>query len=145
MKGARSLRMPEIIPAVEVATLLAAATQDLLYLSETDEAFAVVSYPADGKPFTLGRACALLGKEANGETPEPTLTQFFSVATTDQPWHGAPEQESVRRFREVRRIFTEHLRDARVFRCGDIQIDILIVGRAADDAWVGLRTKAVET
>ena len=43
------------------------------------------------------------------------------------------------------KVIEENLSDVRVFKVGEVNIDVYIVGRTKQGDWVGLHTKAVET
>ena len=49
------------------------------------------------------------------------------------------------RYRQLRAVLCERLSPLEVFRVGAVKVDIYLVGRTGDGAWVGLHTTSVET
>jgi hypothetical protein len=48
-------------------------------------------------------------------------------------------------YRRLHELFNANLSDARAWRIGNMEIDVIIFSRASDGRWVGLKTRAVET
>jgi len=115
---------------------LAQATSDLLYPSETD---------APVEPYRFGDEAptprTLLGAlELAPDTPveEASASSFFEGLVEG-------DDESAARFRELQAILDRELTDLRSYRAGKVDIDAIVLGRDASGAWIGVRTKIVET
>lgn len=124
---------------------LKSASKGLLYPSETDAPFTTFQWKrTDGEltPVLLRR---LTKREDDAPVDEITLTTFFQDLTKEEDWHGKPEQADVKKFRNLQQAIKDHLADVRVFRVGETQIDIYIVGMTSEGSWAGLKTRAVET
>jgi hypothetical protein len=120
------------------------AAAGLFYVSEADFPFEVVHFPAGRGPPTAAGLARATGR-AHAPCIEQSLEAFFATAVTPQPWHGAAEQESVRRFRALVGILQSQLRAPRVFRFGTLDIDAYVVGTTSAGDWAGLRTHLVQT
>lgn len=124
---------------------LRSATHGLLHTSESDEPFEIVHL--EKSPQTFGRTDALrvAKRTTDCRVQEQVLEEFFGELAKECDWHGDSEKQDVRRYRQLWRLFGESLGEARVFRVGQIQVDIIIVGKTADGHWVGVKTRAIET
>lgn len=121
------------------------ATHGLLYMSETDEPFEVVHLEKPTGAFGAPDACLLAKRQAGCLVQTQSLDEFFGELAQERDWHGKAEKEDARRYRELWTLFRDCLAEATVFRLGELQVDIIIVGKAADERWVGVKTHAVET
>jgi hypothetical protein len=70
---------------------------------------------------------------------------FFADLTKEQDWHGDEEKTAVARYRNLLSVIRDRLSDAKVFRIGEVEVAIYVVGRDRDGGWVGVKTTAVET
>jgi histidine triad (HIT) family protein len=120
-------------------------TRGLLYMSESDEPFEIVRLEKPAGAFGAAEACLVTNRSPGCRVQEQSLEDFFSNLAQDRDWHGPPEKEDVRRYRELWHYFRDCLNESTVFQLGEIQVDIIIVGRAADGRWVGVKTRAIET
>ena len=137
------MNQPSDSPAAIAA--LQSATRDLLYLSESDEPFEIVHPGELAQPFGAGDACRVAKRTTDCRVQEQRLEEFFGELAQERAWHGASEKETVRRYRALWHSFLDHLADPKVFRVGEIQVDIIIVGKTADGHWIGVKTRAIET
>jgi hypothetical protein len=85
------------------------------------------------------------GREAGAKVEEITLEQFFHRATKIEDWYGDEEKESAQKFSDLQKLIETDLKDIKVFRVGEIEIDIYVVGVDADGNLAGLKTTAIET
>lgn len=124
---------------------LQTAMDGLLYPSESDEPFEYVCWPAAGK--TTPNTQSLLNLlDLTLDTPVRTqsIDDFFAELTEAQDWWGEQEQADACKYRALRQILTEQLQSPMIFRVGEVEIDVYLVGRFKADL-VGLRTRSVET
>ena len=61
------------------------------------------------------------------------------------PTEGTGEPARAGSFREVVRALTENLADVRVYRIGEINIPVYVLGRSGNGNRLGLSTRIVET
>lgn len=110
------------------------ATDGLLYPSESDAPFDAFRWPAK----SADAAERAIQKNASIEGPleEVPLDQFFAElkSTSDAA-----------RFANLRQVLTSTLKNVQVFRSGEVQVHIFLIGRATNWDWAGLQTVSVET
>jgi len=97
------------------------------------------------RPIAAEKVLALGGHPADATVEETTLDMFFEVPTTEMDWHGPEEKEVVQKFRALVQILKDRLKDIRVFRVGETEVAIHIVGRTPEGHYAGLTTGVVET
>jgi hypothetical protein len=124
------------MPDDDELTILRKASEGLLYPSESDEPFEVFRWTAEGPEPQARHVLTQAGKASSEEVEEITLADFFE---------GLSEHEDADRFKQLRQAIETHLRDAKVFRIGSIQIEVYIVGTTRSGQWAGLHTKSIET
>ena len=129
----------------EILSELARAADGLLFMSESD-------YPLE--PFRLdatrgepdhARLRQLAGAAPDAPVEVTTPEKFFAVASGEQPWKGEAELSTARRFRRLLRVLEAELTDLRVYRVGEINIAVYVLGRSPSGSWLGLSTRVVET
>lgn len=124
--------------------MLATACDGLIYVSEMD---------ADVTPFYGSSAETVTGEtilqqaKLPGDSPISglSLDAFFGRLTEIRDWYGATEKLRAKKFSELQKLLGENLSDPKVFRVGNVQVDIFAVGIDRDGRLVGVTTKAVET
>jgi len=122
------------------------AVEGLLYMSESDEPFQVVHLRGDSPGgLKTAQVLALCGRKRGAPVKSVAPAEFFKDLVQEQDWHGKEEKATVRRYRDLLRILREQLSEPKVFRVGQIQVDILIIGKTKDGQWAGIKTRAVET
>jgi hypothetical protein len=121
---------------------LANLTQDLLWMSEADYPWEVVSY--DSSHITPEQ----LLEQSNlpSDTPVETVTieRFFAPALREQSWHNEEERATRNRFQQLFDFLNEQLNDLIVYRLKEVEIDVYVLG-TVEDKTVGLKTTIVET
>ena len=76
---------------------------------------------------------------------EVLFGDFFGRLTAIKDWFGETEMSKAKRFLALEKLLEKNLRSLKVFRIGEIQVDIYAVGIGTDDRLIGVTTKAVET
>jgi Nuclease A inhibitor-like protein len=139
------LRVAEICdaPLERLCQRLRQATADLLWMSESDYPFEVVTWERgiELNPQTLFPEVE--SDEVSVETV--TLTDFFAPAIAIEDWYEAEELAQVDRYKELLHAIESNLTAVQVFRVGEVEITIYIVGKTIDGDLVGLKTQTVET
>ena len=123
---------------------LEAAAAGLLFPSETDAPLRVFVWHAP-PPFSPE---ALRGG-GGGDLAAPIATtdvdHFFGPVLTTQPWHGPEEQTRQERFSELVTLLKTELSELTVYKVGQRRITVYVLGRTADDTYLGITTEVVET
>lgn len=123
---------------------LKSAAAGLIYISETDAPFEVSSL---GPLSSITARDVAQSFQLDGSAPstETTLETFFQRLTTDQDWHNEEQKQRVKKFRVFREKVEKLLSNPKVFRIGEIQINIFIVGESSEGDCIVIQTRAVET
>lgn len=120
----------------------------LLYLSETDAPFEVVSFPGlQGNAPTGAQLALWAGKsEAEAEKVETVaLPYFLRNMTKEAAGLVEGDKDAVNRFHELQHFLLQQLQEVKVYRVGHRRITAFILGRTPAGAVVGLKTQLVET
>jgi hypothetical protein len=121
------------------------AINGLLYSSESDLPFEGVHWARQEPTLTDTDLRSLVGKSPDAHVEEVGLDEFFHDLIQDQEWHDAEDKMTVERYRNLLAVLKKKLKDPKVFKIGEVKIDIFIVGRTTDGEWAGIKTQAVET
>jgi hypothetical protein len=110
----------------------------LLYMSESDYPFELVSYPdtASG-PITPQHMLELLNLPASTVVEQRTFDEFFTAYLLN----GSDGS----RYQQMRTILESELTDTTVIRVGEVQVHIYLVGRNKCSQVAGLTTISIET
>jgi hypothetical protein len=120
------------------------ATEGLLFLSESDYPFELVSWGRLNEiSFDYLRRQAAV--EASAPVQVQSLEEFFGVAMSEAQGKGERALAIARRFQSLVRLLKENLTELKVYRIGEINVPVYIVGRTRAGNWVGLSTRVVET
>ncbi|HBI42927.1 MAG TPA: nuclease A inhibitor family protein [Planctomycetales bacterium] len=114
------------------------ASASLLYPSETDEPFEAFSWGKANGDLSAAKARELAGARPDEAVKEVTLGDFFKNLTSD-------EVENADKYQALLKVVNEQLSGVKVFRFGDVELAIYLVGKTKEGEWAGLKTKAVET
>ena len=129
----------------QVLAALEGAASGLLFMSESDHPFETIRWEAlaEVTPAHL-RAATLSAPEA--EITTESLEDFFRAASSEPDWKSAADLATARRYQTLARLLRENLSDVRVYRVGEINMPVLVVGRNDSTGnWLGLSTRVVET
>ena len=120
------------------------AGEGLLFMSEADYPFETVRLEGPGE-VSPRRLRELAGAGEGAAVVTQGLDEFFRAATAEPDWKGERERAEARRYQALVRLLKENLGDLRVYRVGEINIPVYVLGRSASGNWLGLRTRVVET
>ena len=127
-----------------IAIQLKQASEGLLFLSETDAPFEVISWQTQ-EQLTPTKLLELTERPPDAPVELRTVDEFFAIATQEEDWHDEEERETVKRFQNLVSVLKQNLSQLQVYRVGSINIDVYIVGLTPGGGWAGLSTKLVET
>ena len=128
----------------EIIQQLQQASQGLLCLSESDYPFEIVHWQ-EKNPIIEKKIRQNSEDNSNKTIEITTLESFFKSATREQDWQDRAEKEEVRRYQILVKLLQEKLNDVKVYRVGEIEIDVYILGKTKSGTICGLSTKVVET
>lgn len=118
-----------------VLNTLKKAAAGLTLPSESDEPI---------EPIAWGQAASLSPADAlrlSGHKPGDTI----ETTDLDDIFRDALAGDDAAKFRSLIKTLKGALSDLRVYRVGDIEKDVYIVGRTPDGTWAGLKSKVVES
>ena len=120
------------------------AAANLFYISETDaEILSFAGKQAHG--VTIDEIRKQTENALELPIEEKDFTEFFARLTAIKDGFGDEEKATAQKFIRLKNLLEANLRDLRVFKIGEIQIDIYVVGLDVENNLTGIRTKAVET
>lgn len=127
-------------------TNLSALLADLYYPSESDEPIEWVDFaePAE-TPLTADSLKALVKADPAAKAEERTEEDFWAPLVEEQDWYEEEEKATVERFKALREEINRHLTCRQVFRVGETEVDLYLLGRDEKGHWAGLKTMVVET
>ncbi|WP_310484595.1 nuclease A inhibitor family protein [Chamaesiphon sp. VAR_48_metabat_403] len=127
----------------EILALFTQVTTDLLWSSESDYPFEIVTWERgeDLDPTALFNKLA----KSNDAIETITLADFFAPALKVEGWYESDELALVNRYTDLFHAIESNLSDVKVFRVGEVEIAIYIIGKTFSGDIIGLRTDVVET
>lgn len=108
---------------------IAAACVGLVFISETDSPVE----PLFGK------------KPLKSTTVEVAFDRFFERLTAKKDWHTKTNRKNSEGFAKLKTLLEAELEDLHVYKTGEVQVDIFVLGRDKDGKTAGVKMKAVET
>jgi hypothetical protein len=127
---------------------LAEAAADLYYPSESDEPFEYVelTFPPEAEPLSERSVSEFLGRRPFNQTEEVSLDEFFEPVTTLEDWYEDEDKKVVEQYFHLKDLLQSSLTDVRVFRVGQVEIDVYLIGKTETDGlYAGLKTRVTET
>src|SRR3954467_5753899 len=123
---------------------LKSLTEGLSYQSESD--YPVEPYvrkAGEGTPSAEEFAAGREGEDA--AVRELDFDSFFGNYTAEQDWWGEDERAVAKKFQALVAFLKTNLKEIKVYRVGDVEADVYIVGKTASGDFAGVKTKIVET
>ncbi|MBN9523633.1 nuclease A inhibitor family protein [bacterium] len=124
--------------------MLREAVAGLTYQSETDAAWEAFRWPSSS-----ALSADVVREQGRHPKSAPVVEQsvgeFFKSLTEDQDWYGGEEKAVASKYRSLLTAVKKQLTNPTVFKVGDREVTIYVVGRDKDGGVAGLRTTAVET
>lgn len=131
-------------PKIDLTEQIKSAAEGLWYISETDaEIFPFTGSKADA--VTKENLLSQLGKPADAPVEERGFEEMFARFVTIQDWFGDEEKATTEKFAALKSLLETNLTDLKVFKVGQIELDIYFVGLDKEGNLAGFQTKAVET
>lgn len=119
---------------------------DLLYPSESDEPLEPVTcYLSQDTPLTASQIKDWQMLPPSVFVEEMPEAYFWEPVTTDQDWYGDEEKSRTTKFQALKAFLEKTLTVRQVFRVGDVEIDVYVLGRLTDGSRAGIKTKLVQT
>lgn len=149
---ALSLLITQLIAAdmdakeTDVKQTLETAAEGLLMPSESDYPFEFIEWKhADVADLTEKQVLEYTRKSDGTPVEKQTLKKFFKNVTEIKDWYGDEEKATAERFATLSETINGQLKNVRVYRVGETEIDVFIIGKTPEGNWAGLTTKVIET
>lgn len=118
----------------------------LFYPSESDEPIEPVTcYLNQAEPLTDSQIKDWLLLPPSVYVEETPEDEFWEPVITEQDWYGDEEKARTAQFQQLKKVVDEALTGRQVFRVGETEIDVYLLGRRAEGERVGLKTTVVQT
>lgn len=118
----------------------------LLYPSESDEPVEPVTcYFDQSEPLTVSQIKDWLMVPPSVLVEERPEGEFWEPVMTEQDWHGDDEKNRTTRFQQVKQVLDNALTGRQVFRVGETEITLYLLGRQATGQRAGVKTTVIET
>jgi hypothetical protein len=127
---------------------LQSAVKGLLYPSEQDSPIKAFVWPkAEIGSDTLD--ASTLKKQvkapAGAAVEAQSVAEFLAPVTTPQSWYGEEEKQTMEQFQRLADTLKQLLTDLKVYRIGDTDKQVYVVGTTPEGDFAGISTRVVET
>jgi hypothetical protein len=119
------------------------AVNGLFYISETDSLFEVSILGGTG--LIEDRLRMLLNRKSDTTIQKQDLDYFLRNMVKTYEGATAEDEQRAKRFIQLKEVLQQSLSNIEIYRFGEVNIDAVIAGTAADGQVVILTTKLVET
>jgi len=128
----------------ELLAELSEASRGLIFMSESEYPFETVRWDGS-REVTPEFLLELAGKSEDAPVEERSPEEFFRVATSLESWRSEESRAEAVRYIALLKALTENLEGLKVYRVGEVNVPVYIVGRSPSGNWLGLATRVVET
>lgn len=128
----------------EIIEELKHLTAGLLFMSESDYPFEVV-YWKELSEISPEYLRGLTGEKEDTPVETVGVDQFFRVVLSEESWRTEESLREAKQYQRLVQVLKDNLEGLTVYRVGQINIPVYIVGRAASGNWLGISTRVVET
>ncbi|MDZ8068991.1 MAG: nuclease A inhibitor family protein [Nostoc sp. DedQUE08] len=129
----------------EILDQLRTAADGLLMMSESEYPFEVFLWSGITPPVTPEKVVQQTNHPQDTPIKIVGVDDFFQVATTEEDWHEEEEKATVKRFKTLVQELKKNLTNLQVYRLGNKEIDVYVVGQTPAVNLAGISTKVVET
>nr|WP_285965167.1 nuclease A inhibitor family protein [Oscillatoria laete-virens] len=127
----------------ELEQQLQRETEGLVWMSESD--YPLEPFVWDEADLNPEKILTRTNHAPDDPLEEKDVDAFFAQATQEQDWQNEEERAEVRRYQRLLNFLKEKLTDLKVYRVGETEVDVYVVGRTPEGKVAGIATKAVET
>ena len=117
--------------------------EGLIYVSETDAP--VTAFVSETDSLVGGNILQQITGKMVDRIDEVSFANFFERLTIVKDWYGDREKTQAKKFLDLQKLIEENLSDLKVFRIGEIRIQIFAGGFDSRGRLMGISTNAVET
>lgn len=118
----------------------------LFYPGESDEPIEPVTcYLDQAEPLTDSQVKDWLMLPPSVYVEQTPEGEFWEPVIAEQDWYGDDEKARTARFQQLKTLLDKTLTGRQVFRVGETEIDLYLLGRQADGSRAGIKTTTVQT
>ena len=118
----------------------------LRYPSESDEPITTLeTYLSMAGPLTVSHIKDWLMLPPATDVEEQTEADFWAPVCTTDDWFGEEERATAAQFQQLKTTLEAMLTNRQVFRVGQTEMDLYLLGTPQTGPRMGLKTKVVET
>ena len=139
------INMDETKTSLDVVETLRKASEGLQFMSESEYPFAVFLWSGQTKVPLITEIVQQTGHNQGTPTEIVELNEFFQPATQEPDWYSSAEKATAQKYQNLVKTIESNLSDIKVYRIGEAEIDVYIVGKANSNDLAGLSTKVIET
>jgi hypothetical protein len=119
-------------------------TAGLMFQSESDYPVEPFVQASKGKQ-PMSAQDFVATKKTDGTVKTVEFDSFFANATQEQDWQDEDARRRVKKFQALVKFLKENLSGIEVYKVGDAESDVYVVGKTASGSLAGVTTKVVET
>jgi hypothetical protein len=120
------------------------AIAGLLFMSESDYPFSIIFWKGNVE-VTEAYLREQAGSGADAPVSVKSVDEFFHAAVSEPDWKGEAELALAKKYQSLVSLLKEHLSDLRVYRVGEIDIQVYVIGLSPGGNWLGISTRVIET
>jgi hypothetical protein len=127
---------------------LRSATKGLTFQSESDypvKPFAERTKDKERDAPSAQDFVAARKADAAAPVSEVDLDKFFGNATRVEDWQSPEAQQNAKQFQTLIQKLKDNLSDIKVYKVGETEADVYVVGKTTSGDLAGVTTKVVET
>lgn len=73
------------------------------------------------------------------------ISDFFAKASEIRNWFGEAEKEEALKFKNLADFIQNNLQNLHIFKEGEIEIEVFVIGQLPSGDWAGIQTLLVQT
>lgn len=131
--------------ADNVIPQLKQACEGLTWRSEADAPLRVLRWDLPHRQLEHHDLLYYGGHALDAPVAEVSPSAFFDKVTVERAWFDSHEKALVQRYRSLQELLELTLEDLKVYRIGEVEVDVYVMGWTEDDYLVGVATTLVET
>ncbi|MEM9908347.1 MAG: nuclease A inhibitor family protein, partial [Cyanobacteria bacterium P01_D01_bin.44] len=126
--------------ADNVIPQLKAACEGLMWRSEADYPLNVICWELPERHLDYHDLLYYSGHAVDTQVAAVSLDSFFGKVTVERAWFDSQEKALVQRYRSLRELLELTLQDLKVYRMGEVEVDVCVLGWTEDHCLVGVAT-----
>ena len=118
---------------------------DLRYPSESDEKIEFFEILDTVAEISTENFKTFIGKSEETAIQTMDLELFFEPLTRTEEWFTDEEAQWAEDSLKLKTVLKKKLQDLQVFRVGETEIEVFVIGKTEAGEWIGIKTLLIET